>query len=194
MSIGDKLLKVASNVTRVFAAGESKHLLRYFTDIKVGDSTNTMSFDMPFEPDAVLVVAHGADAVTTYNAVRQMFADFRSFWKSRGIYIVRQNGTFKFGNISSATLNNYFRIADGVCTVEVPAALGVPYANGAQYIVVAVKYTDKSDKELLEEEIALLADTGSTIEYSNARVLEAVTEEEWQTLIATKPNRTFTLV
>ena len=194
MSVADKLLTVANNVSRVFAAGEAKHTARYAAAIAVGDGTRFMSFAVPFEADLFCVAAHGAEALSNSNSVLQLVFDSRAFAKRGGCYRILQDGAPSGGYFSSATGGNYFKVADGICTVEAPASLGVNFINGTQYACTAVKYTDKSDGELLEEEIALLSDTGEVLEYSSARVLSTVTEEEWQTLIANKPNRTFTLV
>ena len=193
MSIAEKLLTIANNVPRVHLAGEKKHTARYAAALATGDGTNVISFDVPFEPDYISVMRHGADAEAAQYSVRQLTLDARSFARIGGLYMIRKDGSNSHGNFSSATAKNYFRWADGGCTVGVPAALGVPYVDGAEYICVAVKYTDKSDYELLCDEISLLADEGKALSYSSARVLGTVTEEEWQTLIAQKPSRDFTL-
>ena len=193
MSIADKLSEIASDLPRVFEAGEKKHTARYKTALVAGDGTNIISFEVPFEPDCVFVTAHGAEATTSVSGAMQMIFDIRSFANIGGMYRVRQNSKNTQGAISSASGKNYFRIADGLCSVEVPSVLNSVYPNGVQYIITAVKYTDKSDRELLYDEISMLADMGGAVEYSSARVLATVSEEEWQTLIASKPNRTFTL-
>lgn len=174
-------------------AGEAKHTARYATTLVTGDGTNVIAFKADFAPDCFFVTAHGADAVSADNAIMQMIFDARSFARYGGMYRARRNGANSHGTMASASGGTYFRWKNGICEIEVPASLSAPYISGAQYICSAVKYTDKSDRELLEEEIALLTDNGGTIEYSSARVFGTVTEAEWQTLIATKPNRTFAL-
>ncbi len=194
MSVADKLLEVANGLVLVFEAGENKHKMRYATSLGTGDGTNEISFDCPFEPDAVTVTTHGADAMYAADSVRQMSFDFRSFARYGGIYLIRQSGANINGNFTSATGKNYFRWANGTCTAMVPQSLNAGYIGGVPYICTAVKYTDKSDKALLEEEILSLAETGEILQYSKARVNATLGDEEWQSLIAKKPKRTFTLI
>lgn len=194
MSIADKLITVAENLPKVFEAGEKKHKMRYAVSLGVGDGTNEISFDCPFEPDCVTVSTHGAEAVSAANSVRQMSFDLRSFARYGGIYLIRRSGANINGNFSSGTGKDYFQWANGTCTVIVPQELNVGYLVGAQYICTAVKYTDKSDRELLEDEIMSLAETGEELLYSKTKVNETLSDTEWQLLIANKPKRTFTLI
>lgn len=194
MSIADKLLEIANNVPLVYAAGEKKHTSRYATAFVTGDGTNTISFAVPFEPDAVFVTYHGADVFAVANSALTAVFDFRSFAEQAGVLRVRRNSSNMQANVSAATGKTVFNVADGGCTVTLPSAYGTPFLNGTQYVCTAVKYTDKSDRELLEEEIALLPNTARTIEYSSARVLSTLTQAEWETLISTKQGITFTLV
>ena len=193
MSVAEKILLLKEDFDNVFAAGEGKHTSRYSVTLAVGDGTNSVTFSVPFEPDCIFVTTHGADATASDNSVLQMVFDKRAFARYGGMYRVRRDGANTQGAMASATGGNYFRWADGVCTVEAPSSLGVNYTSGAQYVCTAVKYTDKSDKDLLSEEIQSLADSGETLSYSQKRINETVTDAEWQTLIALKPNRTFTL-
>ena len=183
----------AAGYANGYTEGEAKHTARYATACVTGNGTNALSFSVPFAPDCVTVTYHGADAMSASNAALTAVFDFRCFAALGGALRVRRNGSNMQANVSSANGSTVFKLADGVCTVTIPAAYGTPFLTGTQYICAAVKYTELSDKELLAEEIALLADTGGAIEYSSARVLGTVSEAEWQTLIAQKPNRTFTL-
>lgn len=193
MSIADKLSEIANGIPLIFAAGEEKHTSRYAVAFVTGDGTNIISFACPFEPDCFFVTAHGGAAISADNAIMQMVFDARSFARYGGMYRSRKGGANSQGTFSSATGGNYFGRSDGACTLEVPSSLNAPYINGAQYICTAVKYTDKSDRELLEEEIELLSDVGGAVQYSKARINATVTEEEWQEIIAAKENWTFTL-
>ena len=192
MSIAEKLVEVANKIPLVYSAGEAKHTSRYAVDLVVGDGTKNISFACPFEPDYIAVEYHGADASSAAASLTGMHFDRRSFALNGGFYMVRMNSQNYIGTVGSATGRNYFVYANGVCTVKIP--LNVTYIGGCQYICTAVKYTDKSDRELLEEEISLLADTGDALVYSKTRVLSVMTEAEWDAFTkSTKPNRTFTL-
>ena len=177
---------------RGFAAGEAKHTSRYMTALVTGDGTKNISFACPFEPDYIAVKYHGADASSAAAAVTCMVFDRRSFALHGGYYIVRLTGKNYIGTVGSATGGAYFSWENGACTVTSPVGSAL-YIDGCQYICVAVKYTDKSDRELLEEEISRLSDTGGELYYSEQRVTEVMTEEEWQEIIAAKENWTFTL-
>lgn len=188
-----KLLEIANNVPLVYAAGEKKHTSKYATALVTGDGTNTISFAVPFEPDAVFVTYHGANVFAVSNSLLQAVFDFRSFATSSGMYRVYREGKFLQGAVSNANGRDYFRYADGVCTVEVLASYGTPFLSGTQYVCTAVKYTDKTDKELLAEEISLLPNDSRTVQYSRDRVYGAVTEEEWAEIIGGKNKITFSL-
>ena len=193
MSLADKLLEVANNLPRVFEAGEQKHKMRYQSVLIRGNGTGALQFDCPFKPDYILVAAHDADAHSAVNSVILAAFDFRTFAMVGGFLRTRQSGSYKNNAVTATTGVNYFLWADGLCTVAPPSSYNVVYPTDVRYICTAVRYTDKSDKELLEEEIALLADTGGTIQYSESRINETVTDAEWQALIAQKSGRTFAL-
>lgn len=193
MSIAEKLVTIANNMPLVFEAGEKKHTSRYATALVVGDGGNIVSFPCSFEPDFISVSYHGADAMASDNSMLLISANKKAFARISGMHREVRSGSMMHGNISATGVATYFRYSNGTCTVEAPASLGAYYTNNTQYVCVAVKYTDKSDRELIEEEIALLSETGATLEYSRTRVLATMTQAEWETLIATKPNRSFTL-
>ena len=193
MSIADKLSTLANNIPLIFEAGEKKHTMLYSTCLKSGDDTNIISFPVSFKPDCIIITAHGAYAIEAQNAVQQMVFDSRSFARYGGMYRVIKGGSRTHGTMSSTSGGNYFRWNNGTCEVECPSSLTAPYPKDSQYICVAVKYTDKDDKTLLTEEVSLLADSGDTVKYSKARINATVTDDEWQIIIASKPNRTFSL-
>lgn len=195
MAIADKLITLKEDFDKVFEAGEKKHISRYATAFKVGDGGTVMSFDCSFEPDFISVSYHGAEAMAADESLLQIQCSKRAFARIAGVYRGIYGSEIKHGSMSAKGLPKYFRYQDGVCTVEIPSlsSFRAEFLANVNYICVAVKYTDKSDRELLEEEIAMLPDTGAPLEYSEVRVLATITEAEWDALIATKPNRTFIL-
>lgn len=193
MNTAFKLLTIANNVPLVYAAGEKKHTSKYATALVTGGGTNTISFAVPFEPDAVFVTYHGADVFAVTNSALTAVFDFRSFASDAGLLRVRRNSSNMQANVSAANGKTVFNVADGTCTVIVPSAYGTPFLSGTQYVCTAVKYTDKTDRELLEEEIALLPNDTRTIKYSRDRVYGVVTEAEWSAIIGPKNKITFML-
>lgn len=175
-----------------YSEGEAQHTVRYATAFVKGDGTNVILFRADFKPDCFFVTPHGASAIGA-TAIQQMIFDARSFARYGGMYRIRKDGTNTQGTMASASGGNYFKWADGMCTVECPSALGVNYIADAQYICTVVKYTNKTDRELLEEEIAMLSNEARTIEYSKTRINATVTDAEWQTMIAPLTNITFSL-
>ena len=183
MSVAEKLIEVANKIPLVYSAGEAKHTSRYAVAFVTGDGTKNISFDCPFEPDYIAVQYHGAAASSAAASVTGMYFDRRAFAFHGGFYTVRLNSTNYIGTVGSATGGDYFTWADGICEVIIPSKLNATYIDGCQYICTAVKYTDKSDRELLEEELSLLEPTGGTLYYSEARVTSVMTIEEFEALI-----------
>ena len=199
MSVSEKLTAVAENVAKVYAAGEVKsdarHSLLYKTEFAAGNGGTEMVFDCPFEPDAFCLTSWSPlanDVISVHICV----GDYRTFGKFGGMIKARVSSGDTYSRISAATLRNYYAYSDGSMKFTVPNTTlyeGVCFDTQLMYSFAAVKYTDKSDYELLSEDIALLNDVGGSVTYSQARVNATVTEEEWLALIATKPNWTFTL-
>ncbi|MBQ6892640.1 MAG: hypothetical protein IJN48_00395 [Clostridia bacterium] len=179
---------MAAAITDVFAAGEAvsdeKHNALYKVDMKQGSGTGTMEFDCPFEPDAVYIATWSPLFANTENMFHFCLADFRSF--------ARQSGFLKYfttsiltSMISSSSLGNILKYENNKLAFVAPSSLSsVTFRDCVNYVFIAVKYTDKDDYTLLAEEVALLPSGGGSVTFSEKRINETVTEEEWEEMIA----------
>ena len=193
---------MAAAIPEVFAAGESaeaeKVAARQFVTALCGNDENTISIPIPFKPDLILISsfdAYSRKSASTYNA---MMYDFRAAARSPVAFILYTNSkaTASTTTVSNSNAKNLFTYAGGIFTFTAPSSTEYQLAKWRSellYAVSAFKYTDKSDKELISEQISRLPDSGGTVEFASAAISAAFTDDEWASLIATKPNWTFTL-
>lgn len=195
MSIAEKLVTIANNMPLVFAAGEQKHLSRYHVESKIGTGVSEIEFDCPFKPDAILIYTWSPYYYTKVGTISMATADFRSFGQHGGMMRYRTDSSLTQSNFKNQTLENSFIYTDGTFRLVKPSAFpNVVFDTAMKFVFVAVKHTDKSDADLLLEEILRIPDGYTDITLSQKRVFEAVTEEEWAELIAGFPNITFNLI
>ena len=195
--------KMAAAIPQVYVIGASHNEQIWNAKVYIGyaqgNGQDNMAFAVPFKPDKILVsnacaISTGSNSSTI--AEKTLFmagADLRSFSNYIGYVILTQTGSStKHGRIAQSSAPTRYAYADGVLNVSLPDGYGAFFSKDGLYKIVAMK-EDRADAELLAEEIALLPD-GSSVTFWKARIDEAVTTEEWEALIATKPNCTFTLV
>lgn len=190
-------------IDEVYKAGEAfaaaACAAKHYTQVKEGSGTSTMRFDCPFAPDSVLIYTWSPFFISKDNTVNLWAVDLRSFGRYGGMFKYRTD-TNLFSHVTNATLADYVVYENGTIALISPDAISeVLFDAGMQFVFVAVKYTDKTDWQLLKEEIARLSATGDDVVYSEKRVYEALaseglTETDWETLISTKPDRTIILV
>ena len=204
MSIAEKLTAIAEKVPLVFKAGESAEAARcagkHFVTTAVGDGTGTLVFDMPFEPDFIIISSFNAYIQKKPDQILYLLYDLRALGmiSGTGLYLKKDDGTVTLPMMTATTTKKRFLIADGVCTVTnipISATTGNPtvFSEGEEYFISAIKYIDKTDKERMTEYINALSDDGGTVTLSQVKKEANFTEEEWATLIAAKPNWTFNL-
>lgn len=168
---------------------------KHFVHTFIGDGSSSLSFSVPFEPDAVQVTGFDPLSSATKNAVMLFFCDLRAFGMPGGF-------TMK-GNVSSITYfavgtrkieERYARSEDGFITIKDVAATGDPaiFAEGFVYTVVAVKYTQQTDTERITDFVNRLDGSG-TVTLNQAKISAAFTDDAWAALIAAKPDWTFVL-
>jgi len=168
----------------------------FFVRTVNGDGTGTLAVEIPFSPDALLVYTQSPYAAAeTYQNIMTVY-DLRTFLRYCGMNrVIATSNTWN----TQALLNQSEKrpvYASGVLSVAPGTVVGghtCVYNASVPYTVVAVKYTEKSDRELLTEVIAGLPDSAYTATFSQYRVNATVTESEWAALTQTKPNVTFAL-
>ncbi len=204
MSIADKLIEIAGNVPRVFAAGKTAEAARcaakHYTEVKKGDGTNKFSVDCGFEPDLFMVFSTAGYPMTVANVINMLYQDFRGMGK----HSAYRRNTDANGDQSNATIKTsaavrFFPREGGVVSYDgsqstSAVSQGYIFDANTYYTAVCVKYTDKTDAEIITDLVNALPDSGGSVEFAEIKVNGAFSEEEWQTLIATKPNWTFVMV
>ena len=203
MTIAEKLTTVAENQQRVYDAGKAKAegqcALKHFTAEFYGNGGNSHTINIPFEPDVITVFGYAPTLLTGTNQVFIFTADLRAFGIAGGYAVIHSTGTamlsvmFTTKSISS----RYSRADNGDITLSnISTGDGEKgsFASDIKYTIVAEKYTDKTDKELITEFINGLNSSGTgTLTLSKTKVNAAFTDAEWNTLIANKPSWTFVM-
>lgn len=186
-----------AELERRFAAHESGCIAKHFVTTIEGNGEESLSFHVPFEPDALLVINYDTLNRYTNYTVQAFIADLRALGLLAGnSFTSRSTGApYVMTMTTTSLLTRYSRAEDGTVTLRnISAVTGYGrFAQGVNYSVTAVKYTDKTDKELFTDLVNRLEGSG-TVEVCQAKAEAAFTDEEWQSLIATKPDWTFTFV
>ena len=171
---------------------EAKH---YVTTV-VGDGTAAIYFDLPFEPDFISLTGFHPGSYTSGSVVL-LLADFSSIAHRASIGSARleNGGLDSYVLKQSSVRKRCFRLDDGRYTIQnlmTSSGVTAPFTTDATYVIVAVKYTDKTMRERLTEYVQSLTGSGTTTLGIDA-VNASFTDAEWAALIATKPDWTFTL-
>ena len=168
---------------------------KHFTYNFVGDGSGSVSFPVPFEPDAVEIIGMDPIFASRTNSLLLFVCDRRSLGQLSGfVQYARGNGGITNAALSYSALSSRCYWPDGVLTVkDVAGSTAVTFGTGCAYTAIAVKYTEQTDKERITEFVNGLTGSG-TASLQKAKVEAAFTDDEWAALIATKPNWTFTLV
>ena len=206
MTIGEKLSAVHTNVERVFDAGctvgEKRCRAKHFTTVVTGDGSSRLVFDLPFTPDVLHILTNAPDIRTQANVISHLEIDFTALGQlaetySRTTGNGNGTGTYVFGLSSPTTAYSRFSTdGNGTATVKDVTAGDIvcKFADGVDYIVTAIKAELKPLRTRLEESVARLPDTACSAWYQLAKVQDAFSDEQWDALIATKPNCTFTML
>ena len=195
------LEKIAAAIPAVFGAGEAQRDKAWRERVYVSETsfndTNGITVELPFVPDKLCIISFDAFTMSTASTYYVLLFDRASFSQRCALQgVVDDTLTVRTATLSNSTRDNYFAVSGG--TVTFTPAQSFYWQTGlwrsnAKYAILA--YTSgKSDRQLLEEEIAALPEGGGTVTFSQARVLETVTETEWEELITAKGNWTFNLV
>lgn len=202
MTTMEKLAAVGKNQPKVFEAGKQKAkevcLAQHFAKQVVGDGSQKLQLHIPFEPDQIFVTGFYPSGYKKANAISLFAADLASFSYIGALSTVYTAG----GTLGSSVMTTvsvrkrYQRAEDGIVTIE--NVVGSPtstvgfFEKGMPYVVTAVRYDKAPDHERIAEFVRGLTGSG-TVMLNAQKVHAAFTEEAWQSLIAEKPDWTFTL-
>ncbi|MBQ3134697.1 MAG: hypothetical protein IJB75_02660 [Oscillospiraceae bacterium] len=166
---------------------------RHFVHNFVGDGTGSVSFRVPFEPDAIKIIGFDPRCHVTTYAAFEFTADLRAFGQLGGgvSYVTSEGSTTTSRYTTKSVLNRYSRTEDGVITIgNLNSSLPLVFPSGFAYTAIAVKYTEQTDKERITDFVKGLTGSG-TVTLHQAKVNAAFPDDEWVALIATKPGWTF---
>ena len=174
----------------------SKHFVTEF----MGNGQTSYTINIPFEPDMILLLGWEPMCFVGSNNAVIFCADLRSFSMAAGLLCVQHTGMNVYNTLmtTKSYKTRYSRAENGDITIKGltisdPAITGV-FSPNIKYKLSAVKYTDKTDKELITDFVNRLpSDSSGSVTMNQEKVNAAFTTAEWSALIATKPNWTFAM-
>ena len=159
-----------------------------------GSGTGSVSFYVPFEPDALCITGFDPTFSKKPYALGSFVADLRAFGQAAGNTAYGNASSGAMTNAAFTTtsvLNRYSRTEDGTVTIQnISSSVAVVFDASYTYTAVAVKYAEQTDKERITDFVNGLTGSG-TVTLNQAKVSAAFTDDEWAALITTKPNWTF---
>lgn len=162
-----------------------------------GNDSRVFEVAIPFVPDAVCVYCQDVYAGAKKDTYRGFMAEMRTAGGYMGQVSYRKSdGTATSSAVGATTGLSTFTYADGVFRFELPAA-NIPtviWRSNARYTVWAAHFPEENVKQLIIDQLERLPDEeGGTLTFSTKRINDLFTTEEWEALIATKPNWSFVL-
>ena len=201
MNVSEKLMAVAENMPKVYAAGEAAAsavcAMQHFAAMVMGDGGTALVFELPFEPDLICLTGFHPINYMQAGSVIMLVAEMASLASRWCIGSARlaSGGSDSYVMKPSSVRSRCFRMSDGRYTIQnlpTSSGTGAFFSDGLPYVITAVKYTDKTRKERITEYVQSLTGNGTTTLGIDV-VNESFSDAEWAALIATKPNWTFML-
>ncbi len=195
--------EMAGEIGKVYAAGWARAADFYYAE-RVTLPARQTYIDLPvdFFPDQVYLFTTKTGARdTAATTIAQHVCFLPTVDSYCGMLAYNTTG----GNTSATRRSGYYGTSSGGAhrllsetaegyRMSAGAADGITlHYDAGEYKVVAVKYSDKSDRDMLTEYVRALPDTAVTVYIASLMRERAFADEEWDTLIAEKPNATFVL-
>lgn len=173
---------------------------RHFVTEFYGNGQMAYTLNIPFEPDLILLMGMDPMVFVGSSNIAICTIDLRPIGMAAGVYYVQETGMVFYGTLmtSKSYKTRYTRAANGDITLQgmtiaSPAVNGV-FSKNIKYKLAAVKYTDKTDKEMITDFVNNLPSGSSgSVTMLQEKVNACFTTAEWSALIATKPNWTFAM-
>ena len=203
MRIAEKLTTVAENMPLVYAAGKAACAQKHFVTTVTGNGQESISVNVPFKPDVLLMfvseVGMYGKLDSTKSFVSLIHFDISGFGMIGGRYECFIAGGVKQTAVTTTTmLTRYAMADDGMVTLQNFSTSGTTaigtFLDGVEYVVIAAKYTDQTDRERITQYVQSLSPTGGSVTMNGAKKTAAFTDEEWNALIAQKPGWTFSFI
>ena len=209
MNIEEKLQTVAENQQRVYDAGYEKSRAEcqaecqavHFSTSVYGSGIPKLEIPIPFMPDMLSVYCVDAFTENTPLSYLGVQVDFRACGKASGVYRgVASTGQLASVSCSPSLRDKDFNYSNGVLTFVPTSGTSATlnFREQSKYAVVATTYPGEDGKTLLREQIENLPDQvpsgqSNQLTFTRAAVERYMTAEEWENLIATKPNWKFVM-
>lgn len=195
---------MAVGVDDVYEAGRAKEKTaceaEHYTASMFGSGTKTLSVEVPFKPDTVMVFANSPYTEAQGSIIRVYSLDLRSCANRTAVMIYTTTAHANGANFSTVAMDEFSDYENGILTIQPPSnvSASTTWASNVRYTVTAAKFPEETAKSLVEEQIQLLPDAvpsgnSGTMQYKAARINALFTDVEWATLIETKSNWTFSL-
>ena len=158
------------------AEGKSECEGKHFVGTFIGDGTGTAKFLVPFKPDCISVYGMSPFNYKRAHSVAYFTADLKTFgYIGAACGAHRSNGNVMSAPITTKSIPNvYQQDADGWVTLSGlvgDGGLGLgKFPADTEYIVVAAKYTDKTDKQYLDDFVLSLDASSEAVTLSKERV------------------------
>lgn len=174
--------------------GKAECQSKHYVGAVMGSGTNTISCNVPFEPDIITITGHSAHSYALLNNYMQLAIEMKKCCRYVGSLKCRKDGPTTIIDLGINYIKRNTSYIDGVFTFTEPN-YKLPFDENTIYEVVAVK-NGKTAKQNTITEINNLPNesSGTNLLYSKEAINATFTTEEWESLIATKPNWTFALV
>ena len=165
----------------------------------MGSGTSILTFPTPFKPD-LITLSTSAGYGGTKNSIQHLMLDLHTCGHLNGcLSFIDSAGTQRF-NIYTNTIvftRPRFEYEDGKVILDMSSNSNptTVFKPNSIFFVYATKLTVTPKQRTTAEIKALPKESsGETIQYTAFKINENFTTEEWESLIATKPNWTFALV
>lgn len=206
LAFPDEFADAAQNIRNIgysegydggMAQGQAACAAQHFVHTFVGDGGTTVTMNIPFEPDKLIVFNLNPLVQTRAKEIALLVADLSAFGRYAAIAALGSGTALNNAVYSTkSVLSRYSRQADGTVTLNniltSATDIGV-FTAGQTFVVLAIKHIEQTDKERIADFVNGLIGSG-TVTLNQARVNGAFSEGEWAALIAAKPNWTFVFI
>lgn len=182
-------------------AAREQCLMTHYADVFFGNGTGKLLLNVPFKPDIITVYTTHSYSKQMPNCYRGFVIDLRACGSNMGnFFYTGSDSSPRCGLIPSDLSGKNIGWDSGVFKMEtsMEQLKDLCWMPFVRYHLVAVKFPDESGRQLLEEQILLLPDqppqgSSGRLTYVKSVVESYMTLQEWEDLIAQKPNWTITL-
>jgi hypothetical protein len=175
------------------AEAEAECAAKHFTQEMAGSGTTELVFPTPFKPDFISITTFEPTGMHATNAVAYFVMDVATIGFACGTYglYLGGGGGFDSAAMTSKSTTTRFSWVNGETKVY-NLNNGV-FDSNLTYVVSASTYTDKPLRQRMEEFIRDMK-SGASASFHRIKIDEAFPiYQEWEELVATRPDCTITV-